>query len=145
MALGLALQLLLYSHWKPLVQHESRAGNVGLQDEDEVVGLGAEGDVGVTRRQVGVMLREQVQHKGVHQARQPRQHRRHECHDRDALQSSARHIPKAAKHEVLKKYRAQQSVCLASAGPYISQRLSNVKSFWTSIHSDQYAFPVPGP
>ena len=64
------------------------------------------------------MLREQVQNEGVHQARQPRQHRRHERHDGDALQSSAPSSPEAINYEELQNFRTQQSVCLASAGPW---------------------------
>ena len=40
------------------------------QDQEKVVGLHAEGNVGVTWRQVRVLLEQQVQHKGVHQAGQ---------------------------------------------------------------------------
>lgn len=120
--MGLVLQPLLGLTLEALVSIRMPSGKKCSQDEDEVVGLSAEGDVGVTRRQVGVMLREQVQNEGVHQARQPRQHRRHERHDGDALQSSAPSSPEAIKYEELQNSVRSNQCALPVLGPGLLQR-----------------------
>lgn len=67
----------------------------GSQDEEEVVGLGADALVGRTWRQVRIMC-EQLQHQEVHRRRQRRQRRGHECQQGHRLRAhgwiSLRHL-----------------------------------------------------
>lgn len=57
------------------------------QDEEEGVGLCAEGILGTARWKMGILSGNEIQDEGMHEACQAGEHRAKECYDGDALQA----------------------------------------------------------